>query len=158
MGKAVRLTTENPAQTRRVGKNLGRTLLAHSRGKQAAVLALSGDLGAGKTTFLQGFAAGLGIKEKILSPTFVLMKRFKIKNGRTKVFKNFYHFDCYRLNNAEEILHLDFRKIISNPENIVAIEWPEKIKKLLPKNVVSIKFMTLEKNKREIIFDQSFLA
>ena len=74
------------------------------------------------------------------------------------MFKNFYHFDCYRLNNAEEILHLDFRKIISNPENIVAIEWPEKIKKLLPKNVVSIKFMTLEKNKREIIFDQSFLA
>ena len=117
---------------------------------QAVVLALSGDLGAGKTTFLQGLAKGLGIEEVVNSPTFVVMKRFKIYDLR---FKNFYHIDCYRLENPEEILALGFREIISNPKNIVAIEWPEKISILLPKNIISITFEHLKESKRKIEFD-----
>ena len=127
----------------------------------AMVVGLQGDLGSGKTTFIQGFAKGLGIGEKILSPTFVILKRFKITK---KSFKNFYHIDCYRLKNEKDILELDFKKIILNPENIVAIEWPEKIKKVLsrlqsnrgsstksgPKKTIIIKFNLIDENKREI--------
>lgn len=126
--------------------------------KQAVVLALSGDLGAGKTTFLQGFAKGLGIKENILSPTFIIMKKFKIppktyyqnERSSTLVAKYFYHFDLYRLESKKDLEFLDFQEIISNPENIMAIEWPEKISTLLPKAAIKIDFKHLEENKREL--------
>ena len=80
-----------------------------------------------------------------------MMKRFKIYDLR---FKNFYHIDCYRLENPEEILDLGFKEIISNPENIVAIEWPEKISEIMLKNIISIKFKHLKENKREISIDK----
>lgn len=133
-------------ETKKLGEDLAKKVLQLPKNKQAVVLSLQGDLGAGKTTFLQGFAKGLGVKEKILSPTFVIQKRFSL-NGK---FKNFYHIDSYRLNEAKEILELDFKNIISDPENILAIEWPEKIEEYLPKKVIEINFKFVEENKREI--------
>ena len=131
-------------------------------GQAAVVLALRGDLGAGKTTFLQGFAKGLGIKENVLSPTFIVMKKFEIpaaaaarpslRTERSNLFKFFYHFDLYRLENEKDVEFLEFEKIISNQENIIAIEWPEKIKNILPENIITIRFNNLEENKREIVF------
>ena len=150
-------TTKSYKETQKLGQNFAREILALSLPKgendSAAVLALCGNLGGGKTTFLQGFAKGLGIKEKILSPTFVIIKKFKVSNrpvvkstlSRTFHDRYFYHFDCYRINNPEEILDLGFEKIISNPKNIVAIEWPEKIKKVLPKNIIKIDFKFSQK-------------
>jgi len=127
------IITKNPGQTQKLGKELAKEVLALRRlrapygknNKWAVIFGLQGCLGSGKTTFLQGFAKGLGIKEKILSPTFVIFKRFEIK----KQFSNFYHFDCYRIQKPKEILDLKFKEIILNPKNIVAIEWPEKVKK-----------------------------
>lgn len=101
------------------------------------VIALTGELGAGKTTFTQGFAEGLGIKEKIISPTFVLIRQHE----------NFFHIDLYRLENFS---HLGLEEIINNPGNIVLIEWAEKAKSLLPKNTVYISLKNLGENKREI--------
>lgn len=138
-------TTNNSKETQKIGENFAKEILSANNTK-AVILGLSGNLGGGKTTFLQGFAKGLGIKEKILSPTFVIQKRFKFKKG------NFYHIDCYRLNNPEEILELDFKNIISDPKNIVAVEWPEKIKPLLPKETIFIEFNFINENEREIIF------
>ena len=132
--------TNSYKQTQKLGEKLAKTLLKKDAGKSAVVLGLQGDLGGGKTTFLQGFAKGLGVKEKILSPTFVIMKRFK----------NFYHIDCYRIKNEKDILELGFEEIISDSKNIVAIEWPERIKKRLPKSIIIIKFDFIDKNKREI--------
>lgn len=140
-------TTTNYKQTQKLGETLAKEILELPTNKTAIVLALKGNLGGGKTTFLQGFAKGLGIKEKILSPTFVIMKKFKIKKN-----SNFYHFDCYRFNKPEDILELGFKEIISNPENIVAIEWPGKVRKVLPKKVIKISFKFIDKNKREITF------
>ena len=117
--------------------------------KKAFVLGLEGDLGGGKTTFLQGFAKGLGIKEKILSPTFVLMKRFSIKKNKSG-FKDFYHLDCYRIENPKEILSLGFKKIISNSNNIVAIEWADRVKKILPKDILILKFEFINETTRKI--------
>jgi len=105
--------------------------------KLALVIGLSGDLGAGKTTFIQGFCRSIGIRKRITSPTFVLFKRFKVNNPR---FANLYHIDCYRLKKPEELLKLGFKEILNNPQNIVLIEWAEKIKKILPKKIIRISF------------------
>ena len=139
-------TTKNFKETQVLGEKLAKEI---KNRKQAVVLGLQGNLGGGKTTFLQGFAKGLGIKEKVLSPTFVIMKRFKIN---IKHFKNFYHIDCYRLNGPKDIDELGIKDILLNPENIVAVEWSEKIKKRLPKLAIVIKFDFIDKNKREIFF------
>ena len=154
-----KIITNSFTETQKVAAEFAGQILRRKPAISATVLALKGDLGAGKTTFLQGFAKGLGIEENILSPTFVIMKKFQISNSS---FKMFYHFDLYRLNSAEEILQLDFKEIINNPENIVAIEWPEKISDTLSKNAILIEFNHLEsasakgsgeamENKREII-------
>ncbi|MFZ3054967.1 MAG: tRNA (adenosine(37)-N6)-threonylcarbamoyltransferase complex ATPase subunit type 1 TsaE [Minisyncoccales bacterium] len=135
---------EKTEETKEVGKDLAISLKPQ---KGALVFGLKGDLGAGKTTFLQGFAKGLGIKQKITSPTFVIMNRFPIKKGK---FVNFYHLDCYRIENVKEMKDLGFEEIINNEKNIVCIEWPEKIKKDLPKNINMIKFDILEGDKRKI--------
>ena len=147
--------TNSASQTQKIGKNLAEKILAteipcsHCDG--AIILALEGDLGGGKTTFLQGFAKGLKIKQKITSPTFVILKKFHISGFK---FQNFYHIDCYRIEKPKEILDLDFKKIISEPKNIVAIEWSEKIKKILPKNRIIIKFKFVDKNTRKITISQ----
>ncbi|OGZ29163.1 MAG: tRNA (adenosine(37)-N6)-threonylcarbamoyltransferase complex ATPase subunit type 1 TsaE [Candidatus Nealsonbacteria bacterium RIFOXYC1_FULL_40_7] len=100
---------------------------------------------------MQGFAAGLGIKEKITSPTFNIFKKYPIKNEPGSYEPgSFYHFDCYRIEKPKEILDLGFEKIISDPKNIVAIEWAENIKESLPKNTRWINFKFVDKNTRVI--------
>ncbi len=139
--------TYSSKQTQKLGKLLAEEIAKTEKKTGAFVLGLKGDLGGGKTTFLQGFAKGLGIKEKITSPTFVLMKKFRIPNTK---FQNFYHFDCYRIGKPKEILEMGFREIISNPQNIVALEWADKIKSILPKNVIRISFDFINQSVRKI--------
>ncbi len=139
--------TENHTQTKKIGEILAKEILKTRIEKRALVLGLEGDLGGGKTTFLQGFAKGLGIKEKITSPTFVIIKRFYVP---CSIFHDFYHIDCYRIRELKEIFNLGLKKIISNPRNIVAIEWADRIKKILPKNVLFLKFGFVGKTSRKI--------
>lgn len=142
------IQSHSALQTKKIGRILAEELSRENTQKRAQILALQGDLGGGKTTFLQGFARGLGIKEKILSPTFVILKKFKIRSLR---FKYFYHIDCYRIEKSKEILDLDFKKIASDNKNIVAIEWAERVKEILPQNTILINFEFIDKNKRKII-------
>ncbi len=143
--------TESQEQTKKLAQELAKKLLKKKR-KKALVLALKGELGSGKTTFLQGLAKGLKIKEKILSPTFVIMKRFPLPlQGRF-----FYHIDCYRIQKPKEILELGFEEIIDSPQNIVAVEWAEKIKKFLPPETIWLEFKAKEENKREITINSPF--
>lgn len=114
----------------------------------ALVLSLSGDLGSGKTSFAQGFLRAAGVKSKIISPTFVLVKHYAIN---AKCYKNIYHIDCYRLNQPKELLNLGLKEIFSNPENIILIEWPERIKSYLPKNIIKLKFKYGQKENERII-------
>lgn len=116
---------------------------------QAVVLALSGDLGAGKTTLTQNIGQQLGVKNKIISPTFVIMKKYQIKN---KKFKELIHIDTYRMEKKEEIKHLNWSQIISDKNNLIIVEWPELIKELIPKEVIEVKIKHLDKNTREIIY------
>jgi tRNA threonylcarbamoyladenosine biosynthesis protein TsaE len=124
----------------------------------AAIIGLSGELGSGKTTFVQGFAKALGIKERVVSPTFVLMKKSEIRNSKSETnskfkkfkFKTLYHIDAYRIKNPKEIIDLGWKEIIKNPQNIILIEWAEKIKKILPQKHFLINFKHINKNKRWI--------
>jgi len=139
--------TTSPFQTQKLGEILAKEILKTKLEKRALVIGLEGDLGGGKTTFLQGFARGLGIKEKILSPTFIIFRRFKIKDLK---FKNFYHIDCYRIEKSKEILDLGFQEIISNPKNIVTVEWSDRVRRIIPRGSLIIKFELANKNKRKI--------
>lgn len=126
-------------------KELARKLADKFR--QGGILALTGDLGSGKTTFAQGFAEGLGVKEHLLSPTFVLMRQYSIPgNSEGKLF----HIDLYRLENRVQMEALGLNEIFSNPKNIILIEWAEKLKESLPGNTVSIQIQIISKNKRAI--------
>lgn len=138
--------TSSSAQTKRLAEQLAEQILKSKPKNKAFVIGLEGELGAGKTTFIQGFAKGLGIREKILSPTFVILKSFKIKDK----IGLFYHIDCYRIQKAKEILVLGFKEIISNPGNIVIIEWADKIKKIMPKNTLWINFKFIDENTRKL--------
>jgi tRNA threonylcarbamoyladenosine biosynthesis protein TsaE len=145
--------TNNSTQTKKLGSDLAKEFYKLAE-KRARVLVLEGELGGGKTTFLQGLAKGLGIKEKILSPTFVILKKFKIPNPDPKTRhprpEFFYHIDCYRIKKEKEILDLGFKKIVSDSKNIVAIEWADNIREILPKDVILIIFKFKDKNKRAI--------
>lgn len=114
--------------------------------RKATVVGLSGNLGTGKTTFTQTVAKSLGIKDKVISPTFVIMKRYGLKN---KVFKNLFHLDAYRLKNEKELTVLNWEEIISNPENLVFVEWPELIKKGMPKKHHKIKISHTKEGHRK---------
>ncbi len=137
--------TKNSTQTKKLAEKLAIKILQEKKREKAFVIGLEGELGAGKTTFLQGFAKGLSIKERILSPTFILMRRFSLKGGR-----NFYHLDCYRIAKAKEVLDLGFKDIILGPQNIVAVEWAGKIKEILPKNALRIKVRVIGDKEREV--------
>jgi len=146
-----RIISHSSKETQSFAKKLAKNIGKYKPKKGALILALEGDLGGGKTTFLQGFAQGLGIKEKILSPTFVIMRKFKIRVDSCSDscgFVYFYHVDCYRIQKQKEILDLGWKEIIKNPRNIIAVEWAEKISKILPKKKVKIKFKFVNKNTR----------
>jgi tRNA threonylcarbamoyladenosine biosynthesis protein TsaE len=100
-------------------------------GKRAQVFGLVGDLGAGKTTFTQGFLKALGVRRRVISPTFLIMRPYKLTASN---YKNAIHIDCYRLHKSQELLALGFQELLENPENILLIEWPELMKKYLPRN------------------------
>jgi tRNA threonylcarbamoyladenosine biosynthesis protein TsaE len=129
--------TKTSHATRHLGEILGRELQIARPKKHAFCIALSGDLGSGKTLFTKGIAHGLGIRTTVNSPTFVLMKRYPIRGAN---FKNFWHIDCYRIKNQKELLVLGIADILKDPGNIVAVEWPEKIKKYIPKHGIFISF------------------
>lgn len=133
--------------------------------KPGAVLGLVGDLGAGKTQFAKGLAEGLGIEDQITSPTFVLLKNYKIipthndsqakrsdSGGNQELeIRNLIHIDCYRLHSAEELLDIGWEEFTQNKNNIVVVEWADKIKSIMPADTVWISFEHLKENEQRKI-------
>lgn len=109
------------------------------------VIALAGDLGAGKTTFVQGLAQGLGISAPVTSPTFVLINRYRAADGRT-----LHHADCYRLQDAPaEMWDAGLGDLFAGDE-IVVIEWADRIPGLLPAERLDILFDDLDEDRRRL--------
>lgn len=125
------MITKTAFETQKYGEKLASKL------KNGGVLCLYGELGAGKTTLVQGLAKGLGIKRRITSPTFVVMRKHD----------NFWHIDLYRLDQAD---NLGLPEILEDPKNIVVIEWPEIIKRILPKHRIEVKIRAISETEREI--------
>jgi len=121
-------TTTSAAQTRAFGAKLAREL------KGGEIIALVGHLGSGKTTFIKGLAKGLGVKDTITSPTFVLMKIYKTKH---KSIRKFVHVDCYRVPGIE-LASVGLTDYLNQPDTVVAIEWAEKLpKKIKPSLLIA---------------------
>lgn len=141
MGNQIQVT-KSARETFELGQKLADSL------SHGGIAALYGELGAGKTTFVQGVARGLGIKQRIISPTFIFIRHYHLPS---KIY-HLYHVDLYRINSLDDAKGLGLEEILSDPHNIVLIEWPEKIKEILPQKRTEIYFQYLEKNEREITF------
>lgn len=130
-------------ETIRIGKNYAPNL------KIGDVVCLEGDLGAGKTHFVKGIASFFDVEaEKVSSPTFTLINEYE---GKIPI----YHFDCYRLKTEEEALEIGIEEYLYG-DGISIIEWPSKIKGLIPENAVQIEIHHQGDSKRSIkILDRS---
>lgn len=115
--------------------------------ESAVVVAMYGNLGSGKTTFVKAVASEFGIKTTITSPTFVIEKIYKLEN---QIFDNLIHIDAYRLKSGEELKALGWDDIFKNSKNIIFIEWPENVKDIIPNNAKKIKFEFIDEKTREI--------
>lgn len=141
------MISENTEQTENIARDFINNILNKEKPEHATVVAMIGDLGSGKTTFTQQIANILDIKETVTSPTFVIEKIYKLDN---QIFKNLIHIDVYRLDEAKELQVLGFDEIIKDRNNIIFIEWADKIKEILPPNYIKISFTVIDQNKREI--------
>lgn len=115
------------------------------------VFGLSGDLGAGKTTFVQMVGNILKVEEQITSPTFVIMKKYKINLGQFP-FQNLIHVDAYRLESFKELITLGFQSVMDDRSNLILIEWPEKVIEILPSQTPIISFSHVSEDVRGIHF------
>ena len=123
------------------------TLTSLSKKNGATVLALHGDLGVGKTAFTKEVARLLGISGEITSPTFVIMKSYSIPAHF--IFKTLVHIDAYRIEEDDEMRVLGFESLLAHAENLIVIEWSERIKTLIPEDAYQLHF-TLTGNTRTI--------
>jgi len=135
------IITNSFSETQKLGEEFAKNL------KGGGILCLFGDLGSGKTTFVQGLAKGLGIKNKIISPTFIIMRTYQLTPN------SFYHVDLYRIENEKDVEGLGLLEIINDPQNIVVIEWPDKIENILPEKRINILFNYVDENRRKITIE-----
>jgi tRNA threonylcarbamoyladenosine biosynthesis protein TsaE len=114
---------------------------------KATIIALSGPLGAGKTSLTQAIALELGVVERVVSPTFVVAKWYTPGTGP---FTSLVHMDAYRIESEDELGPLGFLSTIQNPETLVIIEWPEKLPMLLAEHAPMVFLLDHHENDRSI--------
>lgn len=141
----MKMVSKNMGETRQIAEQFLVNL-----GPGPMVVALEGDLGSGKTTFTQEVGKILGVGENMHSPTFVIMKIYEID---WRGYKNFIHIDAYRLEEERELLKLGWAEIVKAPENLVFIEWPERVPGLIPASAKRIKFQFIDEETREVEYE-----
>jgi len=140
----MKITTNNYLETKKFGENFAKKI------HPGEIVCLYGNLGTGKTTFAQGLVKGFGVEKRVISPTFIIIRSYE-----TPLKKKIYHVDLYRLKGEEDLDSTGLLDIINNDDSIIAIEWPEKMGKFLPKNRWEVRFEYIGQNKREITIDKS---
>ena len=138
------IITKSSTETQKLGEKFGADLI----NKGPVVVALTGELGSGKTTFLKGVAKGMGISRRIVSPTFILMRKYDAKKKKV-----FYHVDLYRLDKDAdyELENLGFNDLVKDKSSVIAIEWAEKAKKKMPPGTYYLNFNYVDDNTRKIV-------
>lgn len=140
------IITSSAKQTQELGEHFAKTL------QGGDVIALHGNLGSGKTTFTQGVAKGLGLSQPIVSPTFILMREYRLdKQG----LQTLYHIDLYRTENERDAKGLGIEEVFADTKGVTLVEWPEKMGNLVPEKRIDIFFEYLSENERKIIFKRS---
>jgi len=135
----LRYESRSPEATRQIGQALGERLQAGD------VVATIGELGAGKTCFLQGLVRGLGVTETATSPTFVLVNQYR---GRLPV----YHVDAFRIESLTELLDLGLEELFYG-EGVTVVEWADKLLPLLPPHAITVRISGLGDEPREIAIE-----
>ena len=131
--------------------DIAREVLASCVQKETAtVIALTGDLGVGKTAFTKELAKILGVSHEVTSPTFVIMKSYSISTH--PFFKTLTHIDAYRIESEDEVRVLGFAELLKDPTQLICIEWPEKIKNSMPTDARTLSFI-LERGTRTITYE-----
>ncbi len=136
------IITQNAQETSALGEKFAQYI---ESGAVPPVFCLYGNLGSGKTTFTQGIARGLGITSRLLSPTFIIVRRYDL----VKHYKALYHIDLYRLNSVDDMEELGLSEIFIDPAAYVVIEWAEKLPEL-PQKRLDIWFKALNDARHEI--------
>ncbi len=104
----------------------------------AIVVGFYGDLGAGKTAFIQGIAKALGVESQVVSPTFVLEKIYKLNASMQERFTHLVHIDAYRMDDPKELVHIGWHDLLKDSRNLICIEWPERVASEMPQNHIHI--------------------
>lgn len=144
MLESMEFVSHGPGDTQEIAAKIARGVMEKLPGSGAQVIALEGELGAGKTTFVQGFLKSLGVEERVKSPTFLLMKQYVVGNHQI------YHLDCYRLASSQDLIPLEFGTILQDPQNIVLVEWPERIADILPEKRMTIHIDHVSETERKV--------
>jgi tRNA threonylcarbamoyladenosine biosynthesis protein TsaE len=156
MAKKAVHVSKSIKDTEKIAKIFLDTFLKSKSARSGAlVVALSGDLGAGKTAFTKAVAKHLGIRESIKSPTFVIMKKYPVAE-QTRYgagpLKFLFHIDAYRLASEKELLYLGWEDIIAGKEHMIFIEWPEQVPKIIPTDAVLVRISTDKEGNRKLSF------
>lgn len=141
------ITTHSAEDTRNFGKKLASEILP------GTLLCLTGDLGAGKTTLVQGLLEGVGAERPYVSPTFVIMKQYDLLSPSITGITRVYHADAYRVE-AKDFTEIGFAEWCADPQGVVILEWPERIAGILPEKRIDIIITSLSETEREIVIKE----
>ena len=130
--------SQSEKETRELGRRLAKTV-------KNGLICIYGELGAGKTTLVRGIARAIGIRSKIQSPTFTYQR---IHRGKRAL----YHFDCYRLEKPDTAIINEIIQALENGDGLVAVEWPERLEKFLPKERTNVYIENIGEGKRKFRF------
>ncbi len=136
-----RHVTSKPGETAKIAAALAKRM------KGGEVVALIGNLGAGKTTFAQAFAKALGVKERVQSPTFIFMHEHRLKRKSGPAY--FVHADAYR-GGVAELRPIGIEEYFGRPDAVVLIEWADRVKAMLPKGTIMVRLKHLGGDRREV--------
>jgi tRNA threonylcarbamoyladenosine biosynthesis protein TsaE len=141
----MKFISKNLEDTQKFASDFIQNLTPKTNG--ATVVGLYGNLGAGKTTLTQSIARVLGVGETVTSPTFVIEKIYELAGQK---FTHLIHIDAYRIEKSEELLRLGWQEIISDSQNLILIEWPEKVSDIMPKHIKVVLKTIEDETSREI--------
>ncbi len=131
---------------------MGQELARYLAGREGPrIVCLYGELGSGKTTFTQGFAQGLGITGRLVSPTFIIVRRYQIPKRE----HFFYHVDLYRLHNGTELAAIGIPEILADLASYTVVEWADRLGGLLPRKRLDVRFTTDHDDSHGIIIEES---
>lgn len=149
----MRLVSKSITETKKIGHDLVRALVVARLSGRATVLALAGDLGAGKTALTKVIAHELGVAQDVTSPTFVLEKIYRLP--KKAPFEHLVHIDAYRLEGVHELESIGWDEALAHHGNLIVIEWPERVAPAIPPTAHTVHLRTVNETTREIIIPKS---